>query len=65
VGSGLMILGFIITFFFSHQRVWAKLPKGSEGEIILAGSTNKNKVAFEKAFGQWVEEVRTKSPEFL
>jgi len=58
VGSGLMILGLIISFFFSHQRVWAKLPKSSEGEIILAGSTNKNKVAFEKAFGQWVEEIR-------
>jgi cytochrome c biogenesis protein len=64
VGSGLMILGLIISFFFSHQRVWAKLPKSSEGEIILAGSTSKNKVAFEKAFGQWVEEMRTKSSEF-
>lgn len=64
VGSGLLILGLIISFFFSHQRVWAKLPKSSEGEIILAGSTNKNKVAFEKAFGQWVEEIRTKSSEF-
>jgi cytochrome c biogenesis protein len=57
-GSGLMILGLIISFFFSHQRVWAKLPKSSEGEIILAGSTNKNKVGFEKAFGQWVDSVR-------
>ena len=64
MGSGLMILGLIISFFFSHQRVWAKLPKSSEGEIILAGSTNKNKVGFEKAFGQWVEEVRTKSSVF-
>ena len=60
VGSGLLILGLIISFFFSHQRVWAKLPKSPEGEIILAGSTNKNRVAFEKAFGQWVEEIRTK-----
>ena len=61
VGSGLLILGLIISFFFSHQRVWAKLPKSSEGEIILAGSTNKNRVAFEKTFGQWVEEMQTKS----
>jgi cytochrome c biogenesis protein len=64
VGSGLMILGLILSFFFPHQRVWAKLPRSSEGEIILAGSTNKNKVGFEKAFGQWVEEVRKKSSEF-
>ena len=63
VGSGLLILGLIIAFFFSHQRVWAKLPKNSEGEIILAGSTNKNRVAFEKAFGQWVEGIRKKSSE--
>ena len=61
VGSGLLILGLIISFFFSHQRVWAKLPKISEGEMILAGSTNKNRVAFEKAFGQWVEDFRKTS----
>jgi cytochrome c biogenesis protein len=63
VGSGLMIIGLIISFFFSHQRVWAKIPKSSEGEIILAGSTNKNKVAFEKSFGQLAEEIRAKSSE--
>jgi cytochrome c biogenesis protein len=58
VGSGLMILGLIISFFFSHQRVWARVPKSSEGEIILAGSTNKNRVGFEKSFGQFAEEIR-------
>jgi cytochrome c biogenesis protein len=63
VGSGLLILGLITSFFFSHQRVWAKLPKSSEGEIILAGSTSKNKVAFEKSFGQLAEEIRRKSSE--
>ena len=63
VGSGLMILGLMISFFFFHQRVWVRLPKGSEGEIVLAGSANKNRVAFEKAFGRWVEEIRKKSSE--
>jgi cytochrome c biogenesis protein len=58
VGSGLLILGLIISFFFSHQRVWARIPKRSEGEIIVAGSTNKNKVSFEKTFDQLVEEIR-------
>jgi cytochrome c biogenesis protein len=61
VGSGLLILGLIISFFFSHQRVWAKLPKSSKGEIILAGSTNKNKVGFEKAFGELAEKIRKNS----
>lgn len=58
VGSGLLIFGFVVSFFFSHQRVWVRIPKGSEGEIVIAGSTNKNRVGFEKTFGQFVEEVR-------
>jgi cytochrome c biogenesis protein len=58
IGSGLMIFGLIVSFFFSHQRVWARIPKDSEGEIVLAGSANKNRVAFEKTFGQLVDEIR-------
>lgn len=58
VGSGLMIIGLIISFFFSHQRVWVRIPKKIGGEIVLAGSTNKNKVGFEKAFSQLVDGVR-------
>jgi cytochrome c biogenesis protein len=59
VGSGLMIFGLIISFFFSHQKVWIRIPKRSGQEIILAGSTNKNKVGFEKTFGQLVQAVRS------
>ncbi|MFB3884121.1 MAG: cytochrome c biogenesis protein ResB [Thermodesulfobacteriota bacterium] len=58
IGSGLMIFGLIISFFFSHQRVWIRIPKDSGKEIILAGSTNKNRVGFEKTFSQLVEGVR-------
>jgi cytochrome c biogenesis protein len=64
VGSGLMIFGLIVSFFFSHQRVWIRIPKGSGKEIILAGSTNKNRVGFEKMFDHLIEGVRTKSSEF-
>jgi cytochrome c biogenesis protein len=60
IGCGLMIIGLIISFFFSHQRVWVRMPRGSGREIVLAGSTNKNRVGFEKTFGQLVEGVRTK-----
>jgi cytochrome c biogenesis protein len=59
LGSGLMILGFIVSFFFSHQRVWVRISKGSAGEIVVAGSANKNRIGFEKTFGQFVEEVRS------
>jgi cytochrome c biogenesis protein len=59
IGCGLMILGFIISFFFSHQRVWVRIPKGPGGEIVLAGSANKNRVGFEKAFGELVNGIRS------
>jgi cytochrome c biogenesis protein len=60
-GSALMIFGLIISFFFSHQRAWIRIPKGSGKEIILAGSANKNRVDFEKTFNQLVDGVRNPS----
>jgi cytochrome c biogenesis protein len=59
VGSGLLILGIIVSFFFSHQRVWVRIPKDRAGEIVLAGSANKNRMGFEKKFGAWVNGVRS------
>ncbi|MEW6374309.1 MAG: cytochrome c biogenesis protein ResB [Thermodesulfobacteriota bacterium] len=64
VGCSLMILGLIVSFFFSHKRVWVRIPKSPGGDIVLAGSTNRNRVGFEKSFGQLVDEIRIKSSEF-
>ena len=64
IGCGLMIVGLIVSFFFSHQRVWVRISKSPGGEIVVAGSANKNRVAFEKNFGELVDEVRKKSSEF-
>ena len=58
IGCGLLVLGLIICFFFSHQRVWVRIPK-SAGEIVLAGSANRNRIGFEKVFHQLVERVRS------
>jgi cytochrome c biogenesis protein len=58
IGCGMLVLGLIVSFFFSHQRVWVRIPKSSGGEIVLAGSANKNRIAFEKTFGQLVDKVR-------
>jgi cytochrome c biogenesis protein len=63
-GCGLMIIGLIVSFFFSHQRVWVRISKSPGGEIIVAGSANKNRVAFEKNFSELVEGIREKSSEF-
>ena len=59
IGCGLMILGLIVSFFFSHQRVWVRIPKSLGGEIVLAGSANKNRVGFEKTFGELVHGIRS------
>ncbi len=61
IGCGLMIFGFIVSFFFSHQKFWVRIPKSPEGEVVLAGSANKNRVGFEKTFGELVEEIRRRS----
>jgi cytochrome c biogenesis protein len=64
IGCGLMIFGLIVSFFFSHQRVWVRIPKSPGGEIVLAGSANKNRMGFEKTFSELVDGARKKSSEF-
>jgi len=63
IGCSLMIIGFIISFFFSHQRVWVRVPKQAGGEMVVAGSANKSKMGFEKKFNGLVEEIRSKKPD--
>jgi cytochrome c biogenesis protein len=58
LGSGLLILGLIVSFFFSHQRVWVRK---TPGEIVLAGTASKNRLAFEKTFRQWADQLRSES----
>ena len=64
IGCSLMILGFIVSFFFSHRRVWVRIPKSPGGEVVLAGSANKNRVGFEKIFGELAGGIRKGSSNF-
>jgi len=52
VGCALMVIGLIMAFFLSHQRVWVRLAQGTDGrvEVVLAGSASRNRLAFEKRF---------------
>jgi cytochrome c biogenesis protein len=47
-----MVVGIIIAFFLSHQRVWIRLSPSPDGrvEVVLAGSASRNRLAFEKKF---------------
>jgi cytochrome c biogenesis protein len=59
-GCSLLIIGLIVSFFFSHQRVWVRIPKGTGAEVLLAGSANKNRIGFEKKFQQLTGKIRAK-----
>jgi cytochrome c biogenesis protein len=52
LGCALMVVGIIMAFFLSHQRVWVRLAPSQDGrvEVVLAGSANRNRLAFEKKF---------------
>jgi cytochrome c biogenesis protein len=57
LGCALMVIGIVMAFFLSHQRVWVRLTQGQDGrvEVVIAGSASRNRLAFEKKF----EKIRT------
>ncbi len=64
LGCALMVIGIIIAFFLSHQRLWIRLSRGGDGrvEVVLAGSTNKNRLAFEKKFEKIQGDMKAVKP---
>lgn len=53
LGFFMMIIGFFITFFISHQRLWVRVFKNNEGAwISIAGKANKNPVGMERELDQ-------------
>jgi len=45
IGCSLLVIGLLISFFHSHQRIWARIDGN---HIVIAGSAHKNRMAFEK-----------------
>jgi cytochrome c biogenesis protein len=60
VGCTLMVIGIIIAFFMSHQRLWIRLTPASDGrvDVVLAGSANRNRLAFEKKFEKIQDDMK-------
>ncbi len=58
-GCILMILGLIVAFFMSHQRIWLYIREEMDGKssILMTGNANKNKAAFEKKFQTLTETI--------
>ncbi|PID72470.1 MAG: cytochrome C biogenesis protein ResB [Desulfobulbus propionicus] len=53
-GCILMLVGLFVAFFTSHRKLYLFISAGKANEttLLLAGSTNKNKVGFEKNFNK-------------
>jgi len=60
LGCLLLTAGMMVSFFLSHRRIWIRLAEGPHGkvEVTAAGSTNRNRPAFEKTFASVLAEVR-------
>jgi cytochrome c biogenesis protein len=69
IGSSLMLIGFMIAFYLSHQQVWVwvrekKTSKGgSRSEILIGGTAHKNRGAFVSRMEKHLQQVRSQKNE--
>ncbi len=59
-GCIMMVVGIAISFFLSHKRVWLQITtraKDSGSLILVSGTSNKNKQAFERGFQELVNRL--------
>jgi cytochrome c biogenesis protein len=60
-GCILLMLGLMLAFYFSHQRLWAMLIPGQTGTtVVLGGDSSKNRSAFAKKFQHLVSSMGPK-----
>jgi cytochrome c biogenesis protein len=59
VGCTLMVLGFIVTFYTSHQKAWIRLiPEKNRTRWEIAGSTNKNRLGLRRKLTRLANEAQ-------
>ena len=65
IGSSLMLIGFMIAFYISHQQIWVwirekKTAKGkSRSEILIGGTAHKNREAFVRRLENTLKKFRS------
>jgi cytochrome c biogenesis protein len=58
IGCILMLLGLGVAFFVFHKRIWILIrPEQGKTQILLAGTTNKNKAGFDTEFNSLSDRV--------
>ncbi|MBW2623080.1 MAG: cytochrome c biogenesis protein ResB [Deltaproteobacteria bacterium] len=63
LGCGLLIAGCFITFFVSHQKLYAGLIEEGEGtRVIMAGSSHRNPESFEAKFNRLIKTIQQAQP---
>jgi cytochrome c biogenesis protein len=65
IGCGLMVLGFFVTFYGSHKKVWIRISPQEEGayRVQLAGSVNKNRPAMHRLLSGLALALKPQAPE--
>ncbi len=60
VGCTLMVIGFLITFYLSHQKVWIRLSPAGSGRtrVEIAGSANKNRPGLQRLLQRLARSLR-------
>jgi cytochrome c biogenesis protein len=57
-GFILLCVGPVIAFFGSHRKVWVRIRDGKgQAAVLVVGSSNRNRLAFEREFNSIVEEI--------
>ena len=57
-GFILMIIGIYITFFMSHQQICVEVVRrGEENQVVVAGTSNKNKLGMQKKVAKLAERL--------
>ena len=64
VGCGLMVLGFLFTFYTAHRKVWIVLTPAGKGRTRweVAGSTNKNRLGLRRLIDRLAGEAQAGQP---
>jgi cytochrome c biogenesis protein len=58
-GCILMLFGLYVAFFLSHRRLWVYIDEDDKGaRVVLSGTSNKNKLGFEKTFAALADKFR-------
>lgn len=60
LGSAMLTIGVFLLFYVAHRRVWLWVkPEGEGSRYILAGTTNRNMLEFDKLFAGLAQGLRS------